>query len=193
MAFQICPDSNLPARCPLSHLLRKCQLSQRESREGGADCTPDESGYLLRRPARVLLLPSRLAPCRLPQRGRRRSARTVIKQRKSPKAEYLRAFLVSLRGVEPPACRLGGGRSIQLSYRDIHIYRVNAIYSIYDCRTNCKQMPPSAFGLFRICLQEGIALRRKKHYDNEMNQTAAVWSLCTSEEAPRCSQKKSKA
>ncbi len=123
----------------------------------------------------------------------RRSARTVIKQRKSPKAFCLRAFLVSLRGVEPPACRLGGGRSIQLSYRDIHIYRVNAIYSIYDCQPNCKQMPPSAFGLFRICLQEGIALRRKKHYDNEMNQTAAVWSLCTSEEAPRCSQKKSKA
>lgn len=90
-------------------------------------------------------------------------------------------------------CRLGGGCSIQLSYRDIHIYRVNAIYSIYDCRPNCKQMPPSAFGLFRICLQEGIALRRKKHYDNEMNQTAAVWSLCTSEEAPRCSQRKSKA
>ena len=28
------------------------------------------SGYLLRRPARVLLLPSRLAPCHLPQRGR---------------------------------------------------------------------------------------------------------------------------
>lgn len=96
-------------------------------------------------------------------------------------------------GFEPVACRLGGGRSIQLSYRDIHIYRVNTIYSIYDCRPNCKQMPPSAFGLFRICLQEGIALRRKKHYDNEMNQTAAVWSLCTSEEAPRCSQRKSKA
>ena len=112
---------------------------------------------------------------------------------KKPEGICLRAFLVSLRGVEPPACRLGGGRSIQLSYRDIHIYRVNAIYSIYDCRPNCKQMPPSAFGLFRICLQEGIALRRKKHYDNEMNQTAAVWSLCTSEEAPRCSQKKSKA
>ena len=30
--------------CPLSHLLRKCQLSQRESREAGADWEPDESG-----------------------------------------------------------------------------------------------------------------------------------------------------
>ena len=28
-------------------------------------------------------------------------------------------FLASLRGVEPPAYRLGGGRSIHLSYRDI--------------------------------------------------------------------------
>ena len=37
MAFQICPDMNLSACCPLSHLLRKCQLSQRESREAGAN------------------------------------------------------------------------------------------------------------------------------------------------------------
>ena len=40
MAFQICPDSNLSACCPLSHLLRKCQLSQRESREAGANFLP---------------------------------------------------------------------------------------------------------------------------------------------------------
>ena len=70
MAFQICPDTNWLAFCPLSHLLRKCQLSQRESREAGADCTHVASGELLRRPARVLLLPSRLTPCHLPQ-GRR--------------------------------------------------------------------------------------------------------------------------
>ena len=70
IAFQICPDTNLSACCPLSHLLRKCQLSQRESREAGADCTHAASGELLRRPARVLLLPSRLAPCHLPQGGR---------------------------------------------------------------------------------------------------------------------------
>ena len=70
IAFQICPDTNLPAFCPLSHLLCKCQLSQRESREGGAGCTPDASSELLRRLVRVLLLPSRLAPCHLPQGGR---------------------------------------------------------------------------------------------------------------------------
>ena len=40
MAFQICPDTNLSACCPLSHLLRKCQLSQGESREGGANFFP---------------------------------------------------------------------------------------------------------------------------------------------------------
>ena len=67
---EICPNTNLPACCPLSHLLRKCQLSQRESREAGANCTPDESGKLSCRPVSVLLLPSRLAPCHLPQRGR---------------------------------------------------------------------------------------------------------------------------
>ena len=31
------PDTNLSARYPLSHLLCKCQLSQRESREAGAN------------------------------------------------------------------------------------------------------------------------------------------------------------
>ena len=49
---------------------RKCQLSQGESREASADCTHAASGELLRRPACVLLLPSRLAPCHLPQGGR---------------------------------------------------------------------------------------------------------------------------
>ena len=37
LAFQICSDADLFACCPLSHLLRKCQLSQRESREAGAN------------------------------------------------------------------------------------------------------------------------------------------------------------
>ena len=49
---------------------RKCQLSQGESREADADCTHAASGELLRRSACVLLLPSRLAPCHLPQGGR---------------------------------------------------------------------------------------------------------------------------
>ena len=40
MAFQICPDTNLSACCPLSHLLRKCQLFQRESREACANFLP---------------------------------------------------------------------------------------------------------------------------------------------------------
>ena len=31
------PDTNLLHSCPLSHLLRKCQLSQRESREGAPE------------------------------------------------------------------------------------------------------------------------------------------------------------
>ena len=32
-------------------------------------------------------------------------------------------MVASLRGVEPPAYRLGGGRSIQLSYSDIYTYK----------------------------------------------------------------------
>ena len=37
MAFPICFGADLPVFCPLSHLLRKCQLSQGESREVGAN------------------------------------------------------------------------------------------------------------------------------------------------------------
>ena len=63
--IRICQCAALSVIC-----WRKCQLSQRESREAGADCTHAASGELLRRSARVLLLPSRLTPCHLPQGGR---------------------------------------------------------------------------------------------------------------------------
>ena len=60
--------------CPLFALSVICSANasspKGESREGGADCTPDASSELLRRLVRVLLLPSRLAPCHLPQGGR---------------------------------------------------------------------------------------------------------------------------
>ena len=63
--IRICQCAALSVIC-----WRKCQLSQRESREADADCTHAASGELLRRSACVLLLPSRLAPCHLPQGGR---------------------------------------------------------------------------------------------------------------------------
>ena len=37
-----------------------------------------------------------------------------------PLNEINSAFLASRKGLEPPACCLGGNRSIQLSYRDIY-------------------------------------------------------------------------
>ncbi len=37
MFLKVFPDTNLLASYPLSHLLRKCQLSQRESQEAGAN------------------------------------------------------------------------------------------------------------------------------------------------------------
>ena len=91
--------------CPLSHLLRKCQLSQRESQEGGANRTHASSGYFFRRPARVLLLPSRLAPRHLPQRGRlwsytqtklvSPSGRDVAQRQRGQAPSYAQTKLVS--------------------------------------------------------------------------------------------------
>ena len=46
LSFSGLPDTNSLEIRPLSHLLRKCQLSQRESQEAGANCTPDESREL---------------------------------------------------------------------------------------------------------------------------------------------------
>ena len=93
--------------CPLSHLLRKCQLSQRESREGGANRTHASSGYLLRRPAHALLLPSRLAPRHLPQGGRlcfrtiqlvSPSGRDVAQRQRGQAPSYAQTKLVSPSG-----------------------------------------------------------------------------------------------
>ena len=56
---------------------------------------------------------------------------------------------------------LGGGRSIQLSYRDLYAALGN-MYSIPDFLPNCKQMPFSP-GRFLTFL---LALYLKKHYYN---------------------------
>ena len=48
--------------------------------------------------------------------------RTVIGllKRKTPQSIGITTFLASWKGLEPPACRLGGDRSIQLSYQDVY-------------------------------------------------------------------------
>ena len=46
--------------------------------------------------------------------------RKAAKKEKVPQTIDLRYFLASWKGLEPPACRLGGDRSIQLSYQDVY-------------------------------------------------------------------------
>ena len=41
-------------------------------------------------------------------------------KRKTPQSIGITTFLASWKGLEPPACRLGGDRSIQLSYQDVY-------------------------------------------------------------------------
>ena len=93
--LKVYPDTNLSASCPLSHLLRKCQLSQRESREAGANWTPDESEKLWHRLACVLLLPSRLAPRHLPQGGRLWSYAQSLWESREAGAKHTRHLFTS--------------------------------------------------------------------------------------------------
>ena len=47
----------------------------------------------------------------------------ALQHKKSTENNNSQCFLTSLRGVEPPAYRLGGGRSILLSYSDLYMIR----------------------------------------------------------------------
>ncbi len=46
-----------------------------------------------------------------------REKEAITDKRKSPQNAYFTGFLARLTGFEPVACRLGGDRSILLSYR----------------------------------------------------------------------------
>ena len=54
-------------------------------------------------------------------KSRKKQKRTKI-ARNNPKNAVFRAIFASVRGFEPPAYRLGGGRSILLSYTDMGIF-----------------------------------------------------------------------
>ena len=64
----VCPDTNGASSRPLSHLLCKCQLSQRESQEAGASWESDESGGFDADCLRVCPLSHLLRKCQLSQR-----------------------------------------------------------------------------------------------------------------------------
>lgn len=47
--------------------------------------------------------------------------RCMVKKPETLKTTIPAPIMASLRGFEPPTCRLGGGRSILLSYNDKHL------------------------------------------------------------------------
>ena len=59
--------------------------------------------------------------------------------------------MASLRGFEPPACRLGGGRSILLSYNDM-------VYSLAQIFKDVKK-PPQFFAPLRAFKPKACIIR----------------------------------
>ncbi len=59
---------------------------------------------------------------------------SALTKEKTPQSIGITTFLASWKGLEPPACRLGGDRSIQLSYQDVYEIVCQIIKDVHALR-----------------------------------------------------------